>query len=60
MILFGDTGYFYVREVGQATIYADRDRFTLGFSILGYIRFDGVQSNTAAIKHASLSVSVKR
>ena len=51
MNLFGDMGYFYVREVGQPTIYAAWDRLTLGLSILGYIHFDGAQSNTAAIKH---------
>ena len=51
MILFGDMGYFFVREVGQPTIYSARVRFTLGFSILGYIRFDSAQSNSAAIKH---------
>ena len=50
-ILFGDMSYFYVRKVGQAAIYVARERFAPDFGILGYIRFDGVLSNTAAIKH---------
>ena len=50
-ILFGDMSYFYVRKVGQPAIYVARERFAPDFGILGYIRFDGVLSNTAAIKH---------
>ena len=50
-ILFGDMSYYYVRKVGQPAIYVARERFAPDFGILGYIRFDGVLSNTAAIKH---------
>ena len=50
-ILFGDMSYFYVRKVGQPAIYVARERFAPDFAILGYIRFDGCLSNTAAIKH---------
>ena len=51
MILFGDMSYFFVRKVGQPAIYVARERFAPDYGILGYIRFDGVLSNTAAIKH---------
>ena len=50
-ILFGDMSYFYVRKVGQPAIYVAGARFAPDFGILGYIRFDGVLSNKAAIKH---------
>ena len=50
-ILFGDMSYCYVRKVGQPAIYVARECFAPDFGILGYIRFDGVLSNTAAIKH---------
>jgi len=50
-ILFGDMSYFYVRKVGQPAIYVARERFAPDFAILGYIRFDGCLSNTAAVKH---------
>ena len=50
-ILFGDMSYFYIRKVGQPAIYVARERFVPDFGILGYIRFDCVLSNTAAIKH---------
>tara|TARA_A100001011_G_C13548388_1_gene531429 strand:+ start:233 stop:442 length:210 start_codon:yes stop_codon:yes gene_type:complete len=50
-ILFGDMSYFYVRKVGQPAIYVARERFAPDFGILGYIRFDGCLSNTAAVKH---------
>tara|TARA_B100001248_G_C27153366_1_gene350103 strand:+ start:311 stop:484 length:174 start_codon:yes stop_codon:yes gene_type:complete len=38
-------------QVGQPAIYVARERFVPDFGILGYIRFDCVLSNTAAIKH---------
>ena len=50
-ILFGDTSYFYVHKVSQPAIYVARERFAPDFGILDYIRFDGVLSNKAAIKH---------
>ena len=50
-VLFGATSYFYFRKVGQPAIYIARERFAPDFGILGYIRFDAVLSNTAAIKH---------
>ena len=42
---------YYVRKVGQPAIYVARERFAPDFGILGYIRFDGVLADTAAIKH---------
>jgi len=50
-ILFGDMSQYYVRKVGQPAIYVARERFAPDFGILGYIRFDGVLADTAAIKH---------
>lgn len=50
-MLFGDMSYFYVRKVGQPAIYVAREKYAPDFGILGYIRFDGCLSNTAAIKH---------
>ena len=40
-ILFGDMSRFYVRKVGQPSIYVARERFAPDFGILGYIRLDG-------------------
>jgi HK97 family phage major capsid protein len=51
VMLFGDMSKFYVRKVGAPSIYVARERFAPDYGILGYIRFDGVLSNTAAIKH---------
>ena len=50
-VLFGDMSQYYVRKVGQPAIYVARERFAPDFGILGYIRFDGVLADTAAIKH---------
>ncbi len=50
-IIFGDMKKFYVRKVGAPTMYVANERFAPDFGILGYIRFDGVLTNTAAIKH---------
>ena len=50
-ILFGDMSQFYVRKVGGPAMYVARERFAPDFGILGYIRFDGVLANTAAVKH---------
>jgi len=50
-ILFGDMSRFYVRKVGQPSIYVARERFAPDFGILGYIRLDGCLSDTAAVKH---------
>ena len=38
-------------KVGQPSIYVARERFAPCFGILGYIRFDGCLSDTAAVKH---------
>jgi hypothetical protein len=38
-------------KVGQPSIYVARERFAPYFGILGYIRFDGCLSDTAAVKH---------
>jgi hypothetical protein len=47
-------GYCLIPEgskVGQPSIYVARERFAPYFGILGYIRFDGCLSDTAAVKH---------
>ena len=49
--LFGDMSKFYVRKVGGPSLFVARERFAPDYGILGYIRFDGVLTNTAAIKH---------
>lgn len=51
VMLFGDMSKFYVRKVGAPSIYIARERFAPDRGLLGYARFDGVLSNTAAIKH---------
>jgi len=51
VVLFGDMSQFYVRKVGAPSMYVARERFAPDFGILGYIRFDGVLGNTAAVKH---------
>jgi len=50
-VLFGDMSAFYVRKVGAPALYVARERFAPDFGILGYIRFDGCLTNTAAVKH---------
>jgi HK97 family phage major capsid protein len=50
-ILFCDMSRFYVRKVGQPSIYVARERFAPDFGILGYIRLDGCLSDKAAVKH---------
>jgi HK97 family phage major capsid protein len=55
VMLFGDMSKFYVRKVGAPSLYVARERFAPDFGILGYIRFDGVLTNTAAIKHLALA-----
>ena len=57
IMLFGDMSKFYVRKVGAPSLYVARERFAPDFGILGYIRFDGVLANTAAIKHMALAAS---
>lgn len=57
VILFGDMSKFYVRKVGAPSLYVARERFAPDFGILGYIRFDGVLTNTAAIKHLITAAS---
>ena len=49
-VLFGDMSAFYVRKVGDPAIFVARERFAPDFGILGYIRFDGCLSDTAAVK----------
>lgn len=51
VMLFGDMSKFYVRKVGAPSLYVARERFAPDYGILGYIRFDGVLTNSAAIKH---------
>ena len=57
VILFGDMSKFYVRKVGAPSLYVARERFAPDYGILGYIRFDGVLVNTAAIKHLITAAS---
>ena len=56
-MLFGDMSKFYVRKVGAPSLYVARERFAPDFGLLGYIRFDGVLVNTAAIKHLATAAS---
>lgn len=57
VMLFGDMKKFYVRKVGGPSLYVARERFAPDYGILGYIRFDGVLTNTAAIKHLALAAA---
>ena len=57
VMLFGDMSKFYVRKVGGPSLYVARERFAPDYGILGYIRFDGVLTNTAAIKHLITAAS---
>jgi len=49
--LFGDMSKFYVRKAGAPTLFVAKERFAPDYGILGYMRFDGALTNTAAIKH---------
>jgi HK97 family phage major capsid protein len=58
VMLFGDTGKYYVRKVGAPLIGALQDKdFWPGFGVAGYIRFDGELSDTAAVKHMALAAA---
>jgi HK97 family phage major capsid protein len=57
VMLFGDMSKFYVRKVGAPSLYVARERFAPDYGILGYIRFDGVLTNTAAVKHLITAAS---
>ena len=57
VMLFGDMKKFYVRKVGAPALFVARERFAPDNGILGYIRFDGCLSNTAAIKHMATPAS---
>jgi HK97 family phage major capsid protein len=57
VVLFGDMSKFYVRKVGAPTLFMARERFAPDYGILGYVRFDGVLANTAAIKHLKNAAS---
>lgn len=50
-VFFVDMSYFYVPKGGQQALYAVPERFVPDFGMIGYIRFDGVLSNNAAMKH---------
>ncbi len=50
-ILFGDMSQYYVRKVGQPVIIPARERFAPSYGLIGYIRFDGLLADTAAVKH---------
>ena len=51
VMLFGDMSKFYVRKAGAPTLFVAKERFAPDYGILGYARFDGVLTNTAAVKH---------
>jgi HK97 family phage major capsid protein len=57
VMLFGDMSKFYVRKVGGPSLFVARERFAPDYGILGYVRFDGVLTNTAAIKHLITAAS---
>ena len=57
VMLFGDMSKYYVRKVGAPSLYVARERFAPDFGILGYVRFDGVVVNSAAIKHLKNAAS---
>lgn len=50
-IIFGDMAQYYVRKVGAPALFVARERFAPDYGILGYIRFDGLLVDTAAVKH---------
>lgn len=51
-ILFGDFSKYFVRKVGAPEVMAMQDKdFAPGFGMMGYIRFDGELTDTAAVKH---------
>jgi HK97 family phage major capsid protein len=57
VMLFGDMSKFYVRKVGGPSLFVARERFAPDYGILGYVRYDGVLTNTAAIKHLITAAS---
>ena len=57
VILFGDMSKYYVRKVGAPSLFVARERFAPDYGILGYARFDGVLTNTAAVKHLITAAS---
>jgi len=57
VMVFGDMSKYYVRRVGGIETYAARERFAPDYGLLGFMRVDGVLSNTAAIKHLALAAS---
>lgn len=57
VMIFGDMSKFYVRKVGAPVMFVARERFAPDFGMLGYIRLDGVLTNTAAIKHLITAAS---
>jgi len=57
VMVFGDMSKYYVRRVGGIETFAARERFAPDYGLLGFMRVDGVLSNTAAIKHLALAAS---
>ena len=49
-VLFGDMSAFYVRKVAEPAVTVLRERFFPDFAVLGYLRFDGCLTDTAAVK----------
>lgn len=50
-IIFGDMSKFYVRKVGSPVLFLAKEKFIPDLGVMGYMRMDGVLTNTAAIKH---------
>jgi HK97 family phage major capsid protein len=57
VMLFGDMKKFFVRKAGGPSLTVASERFAPDYGILGFVRFDGVLSNTAAIKHLKTASS---
>lgn len=56
LILWGDFSKYFVRKVGAPLIGAIQDKdFWPGFGVAGWIRFDGMLMDTAAVKHLKLA-----
>jgi HK97 family phage major capsid protein len=54
-IIFGDMSKYYVRKVGSPILFLAKEKFIPDLGVLGYMRIDGVLTNTAAIKHLVLA-----
>ncbi|MDQ7019221.1 MAG: phage major capsid protein [Robiginitomaculum sp.] len=53
--VFGDFSKYYTRKVGDPVIGVLRERFWPDLGTAGFIRFDGLLADTAAVKHLALA-----